>query len=85
MKQPERLLNARKHVRNGGFDQISHYLRGLPLAGGEGSRILIYSQLQGASRSARGFVRSAFPNPSRQPPEGCAFFPALLRGIFMEA
>ena len=28
MKQPERLLNGRKHVRNGGFDQISHYLRG---------------------------------------------------------
>ena len=36
MKQPERLLNGRKHVRNGGFDQISHYLRGLsPLGRGE--------------------------------------------------
>ena len=34
MKQPERLLNGRKHVRNGGFDQISHYLRGLSRVGG---------------------------------------------------
>ena len=24
---------------------------------------------------------SAFPNPSRQPPEGCAFFPPLVRGF----
>jgi hypothetical protein len=36
----------------------------------------------GGAKRQRGFVRSVFPSRSRQPPEGFAFFPPFLRGIF---
>ena len=40
----------------------------------------IFPLNKGGSAKRRGVVRSIFPNLSRQPPEGFAFFPPLVRG-----
>ena len=49
----------------------------------DGSTLDIPPQKKGGGAKRHGVVRLAFRNPSRQPPEGCAFFPPLVRGIFI--
>ncbi len=40
---------------------------------------------KGGGVKRQGVVSSAFPNPSRQPPEGFAFFPPFSKGDFQES
>jgi len=50
----------------------------MPRCGATSMKIFPLTKGGGAER--QGVVRSAFPNPSRQPPEGFAFLPPFLRG-----